>query len=1410
MVDHVKNLDGLCEKAGIQRYYVDVWGKRHDVPEETLETLLEAIGLDDASSPLPAIHVVKAGRQQEVLHKGAPICLPALPIGYHHLTHEGEELFVISAPQKCWLPEQMRNGKRIWGISTQLYGVRSRRNWGIGDFSDLAGLARTSAASGADVIGINPVHAPFVSDMTQYSPYSPSNREFLNFLYLDVTRIEGFSTLADLPIAEGLRASEWVEYAEVAQAKKPVLEALFAHFQKHSDKTGFQRFQEERGISLWQQAVYDALCEASLDQPQILQEHADVHSPAVQDFAQRHAERVEFYLWLQWQADQQLQQAQQAALDAGMCVGLYRDLAVGSAGRSAESWVNPDHFVRGVSVGAPPDEYNRKGQNWGLPPFNPVTLRRKYMAPFISLIRANMRHARALRIDHAFGLSRLFWIPEGHPAAKGAYVTYPLEAMLAVLRVESHLNQCIVIGEDMGTFPPGYKEAAAHSGLLSYRLLYFEREADGRFIQPEDYPALALASISSHDLPTFAGWKSGWDIDLKQQLDLYPKPGMGKTDRQQRRKDAECLAEALRAQNLPDDGADSAQRYLARSPAAIVMVQMEDLMGLEEQANMPGTVYEHPNWRRKLPVDWEEFFSHPLPLAAQLNEERQRPCPSHPLATYRLQFNPEFTFADAATILPYLARLGITHVYASPYFQARAGSMHGYDVIDHTRFSEELGGKQGYRAYIEALRENGLRQIVDFVPNHMGVSEANSWWQDILRHGEGSVFADHFDINWQKRLLLPVLGKPLTEALEDGELSVEGEYVTYFEHRYPLRPDLPPQPEEPLADVLNRQHYRLGYWKEAATDINYRRFFDINELAGVAIEREHVHEAVHALVFSQFERGELGGLRIDHIDGLADPEHYCRRLQERLGPNFYIVVEKILTGNEALPESWPIAGTSGYEVMSDINNVFVQERHAEAFTQLYQELTGKSGDFHEEVYAAKRKILQESFGAEVEQLTALAHSSHNSMEKDLLRQALVDILTYFPVYRSYIVTAPSEADEHYIRQAISIASSHGGDNPAYELIVGLLIGERASAEFTRRFQQLSGPAMAKGCEDTAFYRYHRLISLNEVGSEPGQFGLSPHAFHARVTTRKTLWPMNMNATATHDTKRGEDMRARLNILSQVPQEWQAKLQEWHAMHPSPLEANDTCFLYQTLIGSWPLELLDGHGKQAVESYRERLHAYLPKALREGKERSHWLRPDEGYERKAKEFVDGLLQSHAFHASLKPWLKGIAHAGLVNSLSQQVLKLTLPGIPDIYQGTEYWDFSLVDPDNRRKVDYTARNRALLSPYPFEKMRENLKDGRIKQHLLQVLLHHRRTNRHLYSYGDYQPLALENPDWIVYLRHSDSKQLLVAVPRFPYSRSNNLSLTLAGAENFRPLWPLEGGTQKGRLELAPSLPWVWESE
>lgn len=755
-----------------------------------------------------------------------------------------------------------------------------------------------------------------------------------------------------------------------------------------------------------------------------------------------------------------------------------------------------------------------------------------------------------------------------------------------------------------------------------------------------------------------------------------------------------------------------------------------------------------------------------------------------PRATYRLQFHAGFTFDHAAGIADYLSALGISHIYASPYLQAVPGSTHGYDVTDPGRPNIELGAETGHDRMCHALARNDLGQVLDVVPNHMAVShpQENQWWWDVLKNGPESRYAHFFDIDWEPperrlagRVVLPVLEDHFGRVIEEGKIRVEpsqeGVVCRYGEFLLPLCPqsleqlmaDAGIDAENPdfhmlagqlnadfdaLAELLENQHYRLVFWRAGARDLNYRRFFAINELAGIRIEDETVFDATHRLILDWLLKGVVGGIRIDHPDGLRDPQAYFDRLRTAV-PEAWVVVEKILHPGEDLPRQWPVDGTTGYDFLCLAGGLFVDPAGEAPLTEFYAEFTGEQIDYADLVRKCKQQVIDELLGADINRLTEILiricekHRRFRDYTRPELDGAIRFVLAEMRVYRTYVRTDGRlrEADRRIIGQAISEAASrHPEIDPRlFGFIQNLLLcryPENPECDFMLRFQQLSGPVMAKGVEDTAFYRYHRLSGLNEVGGDPSHFGLSLSDFHAAMAKRAETCPAAMLATSTHDTKRSEDMRARLALISEIPRQWAEAVRRWsvinkrHKKNHLP-DANAEYLLYQTLVGAWPIDA-------------NRAAGFMEKAAREAKHHTTWERPDTEYEKALQGFVSGILADKDFLSDLEAFVMPLVLPGRINSLSQTVIKLTAPGVPDLYQGSELWDLSLVDPDNRRPVDFELRRRRLseLEGMRPEQVMAEMDKGLPKLYVIWRTLQLRKARPELFAPGaGYQPLAVE---------------------------------------------------------------------
>jgi (1->4)-alpha-D-glucan 1-alpha-D-glucosylmutase len=906
-----------------------------------------------------------------------------------------------------------------------------------------------------------------------------------------------------------------------------------------------------------------------------------------------------------------------------------------------------------------------------------------------------------------------------------------------------------------------------------------------------------------------------------------------------------------------------------------------------------------------------------------------RPHVHIPLATYRLQLNRDFTFAQAAEIVPYLSALGVSHYYVSPCLKARSGSMHGYDIVDHNSLNPEIGSPEDFERLVTTLHEHGMGLILDIVPNHMGVMDSdNAWWLDVLENGESSLYAGFFDIDWHPlkdelrgKVLVPALHDHYGAVLESGELKLvfrqeRGEFdVCYRNHRFPVDPKEYPRilqscagmvtaspqnpdllefqslntafghlpgrhetsgdrvaernrdkeihkrrlaelcarsrqilvcvtdavramngnPDDPasfekLHGLIKAQAFRLANWRVASDDINYRRFFDINDLAGIRVEDETVFQATHRLILQLMAEGKVDGLRIDHTDGLYDPGQYFERLNRGIAiatdnsastgnsPS-YVVIEKILTSSERLPAEWPVCGTTGYEFANLVNGLFVDAATVGRIDRIYRNFVDDESDLDQLAYRCRKLIIRVALASELSvisnQITRIALAKRRTCDFTLnsLRDAITEVVASFPVYRTYVnAYGVSDKDALYIRSAVASAKrrSPAADTSIFDFVGEVLLTRIAEGQdpayrnavtrFVMKFQQFTGPVMAKGLEDTAFYRYNRLVSLNDVGSDLHRFGTTVPEFHAANQQRLSDWPHTLLAGSTHDSKRSEDVRARIDVLSEIAELWGLRVRDWRRLnrvHKRTVDdrlvpsANDEYLLYQTLVGAWPLQPL--RDPDDWKTFCERIENYMLKAIREAKQNTSWINRNTEYETAVSSFVRALLKPGSQNRFLKdfvPFQRRVARVGLWNSLSQTLLKLTCPGVPDIYQGSELWNFSLVDPDNRRPVDY------LLHRQMFERMRnwgsvpdasligsllQSPEDGRIKLYLILRALCFRRQQPDLFQQGEYLPLTVEGSKAnhvVAFIRKFGSTSALVVVPRLVAGLLDDINLPPIG--------------------------------
>jgi len=952
----------------------------------------------------------------------------------------------------------------------------------------------------------------------------------------------------------------------------------------------------------------------------------------------------------------------------------------------------------------------------------------------------------------------------------------------------------------------------------------------------------------------------------------------------------------------------------------------------------------------------------------RLASEKQRAIP---LSTYRLQFNKDCRFDDARALIPYLWKLGISHCYSSPILKARAGSRHGYDIIDHNQLNPEIGTEDEFRQLATELRHRGMGLLLDTVPNHMGVGAGdNPWWQDVLQNGRASAYADFFDIDWEplkpdlrNKVLIPILGNPYGEDLEAGHIQVALEtgrpVVKYFDKVLPIDPQTiplifgsakefrqPPEtgncsalaelngllnalgklPENSAKDpsevrrrqnempallerfgqlaressaasaqvdqalrrlngtageagsfdllhkLLEKQAYRLAFWRVSGEEINYRRFFDINDLVGLRMENSRVFAATHRLMRKLLAEGLIAGLRIDHPDGLLDPMQYFMRLQRLYAASqclggeaslrpasdgieldvhaafgqhdvaaqkapLYLLVEKILEPGEHLPGQWPVDGTVGYDFANLVNGIFIERRNERAFTELYHRVIDGTVRPDKLIYESKKLVMRRALASEVNVLTHMLDEISNQdrrardYTRGVLREAIRETIACFPVYRTYIDERGhvSETDRKYIEQAIECAKRLNGTlaPAAFDFLRSILMlegndtettifGYRKNLYFTLKFQQLTGPVMAKGLEDTACYVYNRFISVNEVGGTPTAFGVPVSELHRGNQERARRFPNSMLCGSTHDTKRSEDVRARLNTLSEMPRMWAQHVMKWRRVnrkHKVELadgrvvpDNNEEYLLYQTLAGAWPLHM---ESEEEHNAFVKRVQQYMEKAMHEAKVNLSWLNSNPAYVAGVNSFVEKILtpsdrgKTNLFWDTLQKLLTQILYFGCINSLSQTLLKLTSPGVPDIYQGEEMWNFNLVDPDNRRPVDFQTRTRLAdelrsrsvteALPSICHKLLRDYRDGRIKLWVTMRALNFRRDHSELFRQGHYLPLEAsrgKEEHVVAFTRQYAGEMSITAVPR--------LSLTLMKGREEPPIGAVWGDTE---LSLPP---------
>lgn len=1492
----------------------------------------------------------------------------SLAAGYHRLLFHSDNngksadkkavCRLIVTPGTCYLPRGLQDESRVWGLSCNLDTLRTRSGWGIGTFSDLKTILCWGAENGAALVAANPLQALHFRLTDKRSQWQRISRCFLSPLYLDIEAMTDFSECGEaqdfihdpsfqMTLAE-LREQNETDYNAIEDVKLTVLNILWQHFQDNhlnpeTDRgRQFREFQHNNGDPLFQWSAFAAMQlyfkneQSGIDQEQQKQPMA-LRFPGSQEidaFVRDHLQDVAFQQYIQWQADMQLQAVGRRSMELGLKVGLLTALPHYSELSFFEQWYGEEFFGNSNAL--------------------PLNMKEWAYDGLIAALRSIMGYAGAIHLNIELLLEHQYLLPAVFHEDKKLRLRYPIKEVLSVIALESQRNRCMVICDYAVGCVENLKKLLIEKQFFLSRFGSFTASDDGSWLAPEDYPKHAAVAAGSDTTSLHDFWTGK---DLACTLNGQSEDSRSRREEMivSRAADRAHLLIMLQREGLLPHGYDvdpvtvpgmtpeltaAVHFFLLKSAACIFLLQLENIPVLQDKISTDAAQGENILLPYKLPVNLEtvladkdvrrllESFSQERGIgvvkpSVVLRDRHTDKRAAIPRAFYRMQLNKEFSFACATEIIPYLDALGISHCYTSPYLQARPGSSHGYDIIDHSSINTEIGSREEYEEFVAALGRHNMAQIFDMVPNHMGAGSDNKWWMDVLENGQSSLYADFFDINWQPqqaelkdRILLPVLGSYYGNALEDGSLCLTFEaekgifQVTYFEHCFPVAPDaypfilshnlkrledrLGPQHEgfhefqslitslinlstqhvadmeqirmrhrnkevlkrllarlcrevsalpifieenvalfngkkghpesfDLLHQLLDQQAYRLAFWRVASDEINYRRFFDINDLAGIRIEESRVFEKTHNLVLDLIATGKIDGLRIDHPDGLYNPAEYFQRLQKAISGSssmilnlpsegkliqknqlpFYIVVEKILADFEHLRDDWLVHGTTGYDFAAVLNGLFVDSTTEKQMTLLYYKFIGEKLNPDLQIYNAKKLIIQTAMAGELNVLAGELHriAKRNRYTRDLtlngLRTALIEIIAFFPVYRTYISDEKIDPNErNYVEWAVAKAKKiHQAEDPLiYDFIeTTLLLGTgtdnnsylKESVNFAMKLQQYTGPIMAKGLEDTFCYIYNRLLSLNDVGADPRRYGVSAAAFHHANSERLKYWPHAMLNTSTHDSKRSEDVRARINILSEMATEWQDVLSIWSRVNRgyktkidsgSAPSKNDEYAFYQNLLGIWPLDETDSSARNKIS---DRMTDYMLKAIREAKVHTSWINQDLAYETAMETFVRGCLteENNTFIESFIPFEKKIAWFGMLNSLSQLLLKLTSPGVPDIYQGNEVWHFRLVDPDNRQPVDFEHRRLVLDDLHNLlpdngddstgpDTLLENITDGRLKLFTTWRTLLYRRNHSDLFENGNYLPLRIQgvySNHLFAFSRSFGGSTCIVAAPR-----------------------------------------------
>lgn len=1519
------------------------------------------------------------GHEYGIHYLDLQICLPC---GYHNLTIRVSDQthnetiisqLLIIAPKHCYVPPGITGDNRVWGISIYLHAIRSKTNWGIGDFSDLKQLLKWAATQGAGTVHTAPLYSMQTGTSEASNPYAPSCRVRLNILYLDVEEIDDFSESEQVKSLcreagfqarlASLRHLDQIDYDEVFQIKKELFKKLWKHFSinhlnpETTRGKDFRHFQQQEGKTLYYFALFSSITD-ELDRSGHREEDLkhwplelrDPFSEAVAEFARHHEDEIEYHQYLQWQAELQLAAIGRRSMELGLKVGLLREFPYSPGNSGFESWYYNRLQMQDASIVQGSFDDPLVDAAVGLPFFLPHKLRENLYQPVIEGLRRTMCHAGALIVS---SMANYFQTPFSlNGKSQRAFVRYSFSDLVGILALESQRNRCLVIADStINRLPEEQQRELQQRNIFSSTVFFQDRDAQGKWLEPADYPSNSVVSAAPPFLANMKGFWQGHDIAIKAREKLFQDNHAKEEAVLTRASDrAHFLISLDHAGLLPESyGLDPAsvpkldsvlinagQIFLARTPAKILLVAIHDFFDMEEHAEPPALTRQ-PFWSTRFTDDLETLAANKaigavfnalcrirgvgvIRPSAQVSERKERQGLRIPSSFYRLQLNKDFTFTHAAAIIPYLKGLGISHCYLSPLLMARPGSPHGYDIINHTIINPEIGNREDFELFINVLEQHKMALILDVVPNHMGIGSDNQWWMDVLENGELSRFTDFFDINWQPqqpdlsgRVLLPVLGDHYGKILESGQLTLFFDenrgcfYIHYYDHRFPVSPksfptilthDLErladrlgeqhngymelqnlissfynlsdrqeispgknqiyqrdkeinkrllarlcreqqeirqfvkenvilfngesgkPESYDLLHDLLEKQAYRLAFWRVAADEINYRRFFDINDLAGLRMEEEQVFHQTHTFIFDLIATGKVDGLRIDHPDGLYDPLQYFCRLQaaatadiqdqaylnqRSFSPNgkipLYVVAEKILADFEFLPEAWPVNGTTGYDFSNLLNGILLEARAEKPMTALYHQFVGKRCDPDELLYNSKKLIIRSSMAGELNVLASLLYriARANRATRDFtfnrLRDDLIEVVACFPVYRTYISSEIIDKnDANFIEWAVAKARSGKqlDDLNTFDFIKTVLLLEDVTSngdlskwlDFVRKFQQYTGPVMAKGLEDTSFYIYNRLLSLNEVGGGLKRFGISVAAFHHTNQDRLRYWPHSMLNSSSHDSKRSEDVRGRINVLTEMVTDWKRQVFRWSKLN-RPLKTklkemlapdrNDEYAFYQNLLGVWPVAPLD---EANCRDLTNRIKNAMVKACREAKIHTSWINPNHSYEDAIDHFVKGVLSvpDSVFMKEFLAFQQGISWFGMLNSLSQAFLKLVVPGIPDVYQGCELWRFSMVDPDNRRPVDFQKRQDMLFLMLDRLKDRSekallqkellaNLRDGRAKMYVIVQTLNIRNSWPDVFMQGSYLPLevtGVKSRHICAFARKSGRRMIIAVAP------------------------------------------------